>query len=173
MCTTVALARVLIDAGYDRCEPLFEEYVAWAVERMGDEYGITGIDARRHHEAFRGELPGMMGPRGRLYVAELAGEAVGTCALKPVSDTVGELKRMYVRPSARGKGVARCVLEQLIADAKTIGYERLRLESGAFMTAAHALYRRVGFVDTPPFDGNETAMSGLGDVVIFMEARLV
>ena len=170
MSTTLALVRVLDEASFDRCQRLFEEYVEWVMERLSDDYGISGIDPRPHHEVFRAELPALVGARGRLYVAEVGGEAVGTGALKPVSDTVGEVKRMYVHPSARRQGVARSLLRQLIADAKAIGYKRLRLESGAFMTASHALYRSVGFVDRAPFDGNEAAMSGLSDVVIFMEA---
>lgn len=76
---------------------------------------------------------------------------------------------MFVRPAYRGHGVARAVLAALMDDARTIGYERLRLESLALMTAAHSLYRSVGFVDTGAFEHNEAAMSDLNPVTIFME----
>ena len=57
-------------------------------------------------------------------------------------------------------------------DARTIGYERLRLESLALMTAAHSLYRGVGFVDSGPFEDNEAAMSDLNPVTIFVESPI-
>ncbi|GLZ02894.1 hypothetical protein Acsp03_03610 [Actinomadura sp. NBRC 104412] len=93
-------------------------------------------------------------------------------ALKPVDETVAEIKRMYVRPQARGQGIGRAILEILLADARTIGYEVARLETATFMREAHALYRSVGFADRPMFDGNEAGLSGLESFMLFMELRL-
>src|SRR5262245_65080004 len=125
-----------------------------------------------HHREFTQELPHLLGPRGRLLVAHTNFEIVGVGALKPVDTTVAEIKRMYVRPSVRGQGIGREILERLLADARTIGYRVARLETATFMREAHALYRAQGFQDAPMFDHNEASMSGLESFMLFMELRL-
>jgi GNAT superfamily N-acetyltransferase len=79
---------------------------------------------------------------------------------------------MYVRPSARGHGIGRAILERLLADARTIGYQVARLETAKFMSEAHALYRSLGFHDGPRLDHPEAGLSGLEPLMIFMELRL-
>jgi hypothetical protein len=86
---------------------------------------------------------------------------------------MAEVKRMYVRPMARGSGVGRAILEQLLADAQDEGYRAVRLETLPFMLKAHALYRSVGFIDTPAFDGSEAAISGLADLTYYMQLKLL
>jgi GNAT superfamily N-acetyltransferase len=125
-----------------------------------------------HHREFTRELPHLVGPRGRLLVAWMGSEAVGVGALKPIDHTVVEIKRMYVRPHARGRGIGRTILETLIADARAIGYRVARLETALFMREAHALYRSMGFRDRPIFDRTEASLSGLDHLMLFMELRL-
>src|SRR5262245_58726288 len=69
-------------------EPLFREYGEWVAGRLARDAGITFTDAdlARHHDAFRAELPRLLGPRGRLVVAELDDTPVGVGALKPIDD---------------------------------------------------------------------------------------
>jgi GNAT superfamily N-acetyltransferase len=78
-------------------------------------------------------------PRARLYLAEIDGEPVGIGGLRPLSGDDAEIKRMYVRPSARGRGVGRAILQRLIDDARALGYRTIRLDSACFMHEAHAL----------------------------------
>ncbi len=61
---------------------------------------------------------------------------------------------MYVQPRARGIGAGRLLVEQLVKDARTLGYKTLRLESLKVLAAAHALYRSVGFVEIDPYSEN-------------------
>ena len=61
---------------------------------------------------------------------------------------------MYVQPHVRGVGAGRRLVEQLLTDARAIGYEAVRLESLKFLSAAHALYRSVGFVEITPYAEN-------------------
>jgi ribosomal protein S18 acetylase RimI-like enzyme len=155
-------------------EPLFHEYGEWVAAHLEQDAGITFTEAdlARHHDAFRGELPRLLGSRGRLLVARLDDEPVGVGALKPVDDTTAEIKRMYVRPAARGLGVGRALLLRLIEDATAEAYTIVRLETLRLMTTAQALYRTVGFVETPRFDGSEVADTALGPITIFMSLDL-
>jgi GNAT superfamily N-acetyltransferase len=98
---------------------------------------------------------------------------VGLGGLKPVSLEIAEIKRMYVRPSARGRGIGRALVNKLLADARTLDFRVARLESAAFMSASHALYRSVGFTEVEPFEGSEfAAIPGAADIQIFMELVL-
>jgi GNAT superfamily N-acetyltransferase len=155
-------------------EPLFREYGEWVGARLEQDAGITFTEAdqARHHDAFRGEIPRLLGSRGRLVVARLGDDPVGVGTLKPVDDTTAEIKRMYVRPPAQGHGVGRAILARLVQDARAERYATVRLESLRFMTAARAMYRASGFVEVASFDGSETANTALEPLTIFMELDL-
>lgn len=165
----ITLVRVTTAGQIELCEMYWREYGDWAVE----EYlRLTGEVVEPDHEAFHDELPMMLADRGRLYLAELEGEPVATGAIKPLDATSGEVKRMYVLPHARGQGISRRMLTQLLGDAAEIGYPRVRLDTLSFMTAAQALYRSVGFVDAPPYPQSECARVGGGDHTVYMELTL-
>ena len=82
---------------------------------------------------------------GTFVIARLAGRAVGCGALRLLDETTAELKRMYVEPELRGRGVGKAVVEHLEAVALTLGAHRLVLETGIHQAEALALYNRVGF----------------------------
>ena len=156
--------------------PLQHEYLRWWGERLAADHGITFDDedavVAAHHHEFTRELPHLLGPRGRLYVARDGDDVVGVGAVKPVDAEVAEIKRMYVRPKARGQGVGRAILEGLLADARAVGYAVARLETAVFMREAQALYRSLGFRERPVFDGSEANLSGLDALMVYMEVRL-
>jgi putative acetyltransferase len=90
-------------------------------------------------------------PRGVLWVAWDDREALGCVALHELAPDTAELKRMYVRPESRGRGVARRLTEHAIAVATERGYSRLRLGTLPTMHAAQQLYTRLGFRRVPPY----------------------
>lgn len=159
--------------GWAECEPLFADYVDWVIGEL-DARGV-GTSPRQAEAVARGfadEAPALLGPRGRLLVARVGGAVAGTVALKPVDEGEGEVKRLYVRPEARGLGLASSLMERVISDARAIGYARLRLETHRYMGAATALYERLGFVESGPFPGFEGAAYGLAGVTAFYRLDL-
>jgi putative acetyltransferase len=89
-------------------------------------------------------------PKINFYVARVDGIAMG-CGGVAFDDGFAELKRMYVRRAARGKGVAQAVLAQLERDARARGYRRLALETGDTLGPAQRLYEGAGFMRCDAF----------------------
>ncbi len=84
--------------------------------------------------------------QGALLVMELDGEAVGCGAVRLLAPGLAELKRMYLRPSVRGRKLGAVVVDALEHEARRIGVDRLQLETGLFLEAAVRVYERSGFV---------------------------
>jgi hypothetical protein len=85
--------------------------------------------------------PGVPGPRGAFVVAWLDGVPVGCGAIRPArAPNTAEVKRMYVRPAARGKGISRQILQKLETLAVGFGYTTIILETGVGQPAAIGLY---------------------------------
>jgi L-amino acid N-acyltransferase YncA len=89
-------------------------------------------------------------PYGCVLLAEADGVVVGCVAMRQVTATICEMKRLYVRPEARGKRLGRELAEQLIADARAVGYREMRLDVQAKFLAARQLYADLGFVEAEP-----------------------
>ena len=104
------------------------------------------------------ELPGdYAAPAGCLLLAIDGARLAGCAALRPLADAgsdAGEIKRLYVRPGARGSGVGRALAQAVIARARTIGYRELVLDTLATMNEARALYRSLGFRECPAYYEN-------------------
>ena len=98
-------------------------------------------------------LPGAYGPpSGRLLLARDRDHAAGCVALRKLEAGICEMKRLYVRPGDRGRGFGRLLVERVIAEARAIGYERMRLDTiASAMEDAIALYRRMGFKEIAPY----------------------
>ncbi|HMN41799.1 MAG TPA: GNAT family N-acetyltransferase [Phycisphaerales bacterium] len=85
------------------------------------------------------------------FVARCDGAESGCCGIQYAGTEYGEVKRMYVRPALRGRGLGRRMLEHLAAHASERGVRVLRLETGIHQREAIRLYERFGFVTIPPF----------------------
>jgi putative acetyltransferase len=136
---------------------LFQEYAAW-----------LRIDLC--FQGFAAELASLPGPyalpRGRLLLASVGGEALGCVALRSVGGTVCEMKRLFVRPAFQGRGLGRRLAEMVIAEARTIGYSTMMLDTLPFMHAAIRLYETLGFVRRPAYYATPLQET------IFMELQL-
>lgn len=121
----------------------------------------TAECASLEHQGIDAELaalPGAYGPpRGLILLAfDNTVQPVGCVALRPIAPDICEMKRMYVRPCARGLGVGRALARAIMDAARKVRYHAMRLDTGASMTTATSLYKSLGFRDIPPYNRDPT-----------------
>ena len=134
---------------------LIEEYARW----LGEDLCFQGFNEEIAN------LPGSYArPRGRLLLAGREGDAFGCIALHPLDESrrIGEIKRLWVQPRARGGDWGRKLALRLVDEARAIGYRELKLDTLARLTHACTLYRSLGFVECEPYYHNPM------DSVVFM-----
>ena len=141
-----------------------------AARTLFREYA-EGLDFALDFQDFEEEMAALPGPYARpdgcILLAEREKSPIGVVAVKPLGDAgVCEMKRLYVRPAHRGTGVGRALGEAVLDAARTLGYDVMRLDTVASMTAARALYRSLGFEERSPYYHNPL------DDVVYMERRL-
>lgn len=109
-------------------------------------------------QGFEGEVAGLPGayapPNGILLLARVDGAPLGSVAVRPDSPGVAELKRLYLRPGARGLGLGRRLVIAALHWSRTAGYRRIRLDTVPGMEVAQALYRSLDFHPIPPYRHN-------------------
>jgi putative acetyltransferase len=104
-------------------------------------------------------LPGDYAPpEGRLLLAYSHAQLAACVALHKLETGICEMKRLYLRPQFRGKGLGRALADRVIAEARQIGYQRMRLDTvEPIMKDAVAMYRKIGFREIPPYRVNPMA----------------
>ena len=133
---SLLLAPVKTMAEIDRVRCLFEEYAA----SLGFHLDF------QHFSDELGSLPGAYAaPRGVILLATVAGQPAGCVALRPLSDKICEMKRLYTRPVFRKRGIGRALAEAVVSWGRSSGYQKMRLDTVASMKAARALYSSIGF----------------------------
>ena len=120
---------------------------------------------------FDTELAGLPGdyapPDGRLLLATYEAQLAGCVALHKLEPKICEMKRLYLRQQFRGKGLGRALADQIIVEARQIGYQRMRLDTvEPVMKDAVAMYRTIGFQEIEPYCKNPMAGA------LYMELQL-
>jgi putative acetyltransferase len=145
---------------FDVCQAQSPEQV-FATRELFLEYAQS-LGFSLCFQSFDKELAGLPGDYapldGRLLLATHEGTPAGCVALHKLGPGICEMKRLYVRPQFRGKGLGRALAERIIADARQIGYTQLRLDTvEPIMRAAVAMYRQLGFREIAPYRENPVA----------------
>jgi GNAT superfamily N-acetyltransferase len=117
---------------------MLTEYVRW----IGLDLAFQEIDE---------ELAGLPGdyapPRGALLVATADDAPVAMIGLRPIDDGICEMKRLFVRPEARGRGLAKQLIDSILSEARRLKYDEIRLDTLPMMGDAQKLYVAMGFAD--------------------------
>ena len=159
---------VALDVGdLDGLAELLREYLSWDIDQLREISGM-GLSVETYVDNTFEEISLYFPPRGRLLLARNLHRLVGVGFLKPIRVDTCEIKRMYVRPEHRGRGLGRIMLSRLIDEAKEIGYKNIFLDGACYMKAAHSLYRSMGFTDIEYYSEGETD-EGLKDFLVYME----
>lgn len=109
----------------------------------------------QEYEAEFADLPGKYAaPEGRLLLVQEAGAVLGCAALRRIDESTCEMKRVYVRPGARGRNLGRLLVDAILREARLAGYARICLDVLPEFTAAQQLYEAMGFVPAEPVSFN-------------------
>lgn len=140
-----------------------------AIRTLFLEYAAS-LDVDLAYQAFQNEVASLPGdyapPRGCLLLARDGGAARACVGVRPLDDNVCEMKRLYVRPEARGSGIGRTLTIAAIEFGRAAGFRAIRLDTLPSMAAAQVLYRSLGFRDIAPYRFSPVAGN------VFMELQL-
>jgi GNAT superfamily N-acetyltransferase len=130
----------------EQARRLFRAYTVW-------------LDVDLRFQALEAELAGLPGayapPRGRLLLAKAGGEVAGCVALRPLSDEICEMKRLWVEPGFAGAGIGRRLAEAVVEAGRRLGYKAMRLDTmPKRLTAAGHIYQTLGFREIPDYYHN-------------------
>lgn len=141
----MTLAEAASTGDFATARELFQEYSA----QLGIDLCFQGFAAELEQLASMYAPPG-----GTLILARSSGRPIGCGAVRRLSADTCEMKRLYLRPEARGMGLGRLIAERLVLEAKRLGYGRMVLDTLAGMQAARGLYGALGFRATEPYYDN-------------------
>jgi GNAT superfamily N-acetyltransferase len=144
---TLSIARADAPEDLDAVRDLVRAFFAWSMAKVGAADNPSVFAGLETELAGR---PGRFGPpMGCLLLARLDGAPVGCVSFRGQGASTMEIKRMFVRPDAWGRGVGAAMLDRLLAEARAVGCTRYILSTHRDFHAAQALYGRAGFRTVP------------------------
>ncbi|MDZ8087389.1 MAG: GNAT family N-acetyltransferase [Nostoc sp. DedQUE12b] len=144
------IIQVETDEHNSHIQQVFWEYFNETKLIFSNKFGIN-LNANTFFEEYMTQLHEFLPPSGRLLLGQYEQKIAGCACLRKIGEDIGEIKRMYVKPEFRRKGIGRSLLEGIINEAAYIGYSKIRLDSAPFAKEAHALYRVFGFQNIEPY----------------------
>jgi ribosomal protein S18 acetylase RimI-like enzyme len=133
------------------------EYLDFVFSGVAARFGVTladifpGGDIRAYLPTVLPKIVGGGPPESIFHVLEQDGQAIGMGGIRRLRDGICELKRVYVRDSAKGQGLGRALTERLLADARAFGYGTMVLDTAPTLERAIGLYERLGFSRVPAY----------------------
>lgn len=137
------------------------EFITWIADQYKENYQLDtgsniGQAVQEYVNAHLEDLTSLKPPDGIIYLLADEGDIVGMGALRKLSDEIGEIKRMYVRPPYRGRGYGKQMLNKLLEVGRKFGCSTFLLETSKFMTAAQHIYKSAGFIEREEYPESET-----------------
>jgi GNAT superfamily N-acetyltransferase len=167
----IEIRQAKLRVNIDDVRRLWLDYLSWGNDEMETRHGFR-LPVEEAVQRDMATIEKFEPPEGRLLLAFVDDTAVGTAAMRRIRPDTAEIKRMWVSPSERRRGLGRGMLDRLLESATEAGYERIVLDSPDFMTEAHHLYWSRGFTDTEPYAESEIPPE-LHSHWVFMERRLI
>lgn len=155
---------------------LHAEYMEWAAKEIAallkiEVTAIINMSVRDYISSTIDKICGDLPPKGVHYLLQSQDMIIGMGGLRQISENVGELKRIYIRPEYRGNGLGKILVQKLLENAKEFGYQSVNLDTAIFMREAQQLYYSLGFVDRDVYTEAETPPE-LRPYAIYMEKTL-
>lgn len=167
----VTIVEASIPKQRDVVRDLFAEYLRRVCSRLREEYGaVVDADSLLMHDVKT--LDAFLPPRGLLFLSSAEGAPAGCACIRTIGNGIAELKRLYVRPDFRGRGIGTGLVQAAICKIQQLGYFTVRLDSAGFMSDAHRLHRSLGFRDIMPYEGSDVPKKHQKHCV-FMQLDLV
>ena len=159
----------------DKFYELNHEYLSWVDDEIFRRYGKRvnqNGTVKDYLDSVFNYFTNAKPPEGLICILEVDGLAVGMGALKQLNESIGEIKRMYIRPSYRGNGFGNQIYRKLENQAKDNGYKQLRLDTAKFLEAAFHIYTKMGYREVNRYSGGEWDHRNDIDWTIYMEKQL-
>jgi ribosomal protein S18 acetylase RimI-like enzyme len=151
------------------------ETITWHSEQIKMKYNInttliTNQNIEEYVDEHLEDLTSLKPPNGIVYLLVVGDNIAGMGAIKKISEDIGEIQRMYIRPNYRGRGFGKQMLNRLLKDGKDLGCSIFRLSTPKFAKAAQYIYRSAGFIETEEYQESEVP-DNLRQYWIYMEKK--
>lgn len=149
------------------------ELITWISDQLGDNYQLDAISTigqtiPEYVDDHLKDLTRLKPTEGIIYLLVVEGDIAGMGALRKLSNEIGEIKRMYIRPLYRGRGYGKKMLNKLLEMGRKFGCSSFLLETSKFMTVAKHIYRSAGFIEREEYPESETP-TAFRQYQLFME----
>lgn len=137
------------------------ELITWIADQLIENYQLDAISnieqaVQEHVDDHLEDLASLKPPDGIIYLLVIEGEMAGMGALRKLSNEVGEIKRMYIRPLYRGRGYGKQMMNKLLDVGREFGCSSFVLETSKFMAVAQHIYKSAGFTEREEYPECET-----------------
>jgi len=137
------------------------EFITWIADQLRENYQLDSVSKigqtiPEYVDAHLEDLTSLKPPDGVIYLLVDDGDVAGMGAIRKLSDEVGEIKRMYIRPLYRERGYGKQMLNKLLEVGREFGCSSFLLETSKFMTVAQHIYKSAGFIEREEYPESET-----------------
>ena len=138
------------------------EYLTKNLDDLAENFNIdsramVGATEQQMAQGILESYKGLKPPQGVLFILKVDEAVAGMGAIKKLSESVGELKSMFIRPEYRGNGYGKVMVSQLMEAGREFGCDTFRLDTSKFMVTAQHIYRQAGFQERDKYLGSDVS----------------